>query len=192
MTSSTRRAAPLCAPPVLKRSMVVQTIENRLNIEAYTCWRMCDAQLVPWESCATTECIYPVGADDHIGPSRSASQPVVAADHSGQSRSAIAGTSDYQNGRRLHRPSKTVRISKRIRAGACGHAPLRRMYDAQLVPWESCATTGAYGNALSSKQTPPPPAAVPLPLEGEVLGRHGCCFFTFFQRRSLCPNRSDC
>ena len=40
---------------------------------------MCDTQLVPWESCATTECTY----------------PVVAADHSGQSRSAIAGTSDY-------------------------------------------------------------------------------------------------
>ena len=33
---------------------------------------MCDAQLVPWESCATTEHTYPVGVDDHIDPSRSA------------------------------------------------------------------------------------------------------------------------
>ena len=33
---------------------------------------MCDAQLVPWESCATTERTYPVGVDDLIDPSRSA------------------------------------------------------------------------------------------------------------------------
>ena len=33
---------------------------------------MCDAKLVPWESCATTECTYSVGVDDHIDPSRSA------------------------------------------------------------------------------------------------------------------------
>ena len=58
MTSSTRRAAPLCAPPVLKRSMVVQTIENRAYIAACTCWRTCDAQLVPCESCTTTLCVF--------------------------------------------------------------------------------------------------------------------------------------
>ena len=87
-------------------------------------------------SCATTECPYPVGADDHIGPSRSASHPVVAADHSGQSRSAIAGISDYQNGRRLYRPSKTVGISPRVRSGACATR--------SQSPRESCATTGRY------------------------------------------------
>ena len=66
-------------------------------------------------SCATTECTY----------------PVVAADHSGQSRSAIAGTSDYQNGRRLHRPSKNARISQRVHVGACA---MRSQFLGRHVP----------------------------------------------------------
>ena len=47
-------------------------MERSEVMQAHTCWRMCDAQLVPWESCATTERTYPVGVDDHIDLSRSA------------------------------------------------------------------------------------------------------------------------
>ena len=47
-------------------------MERSEVMQAHTCWRMCDAQLVPWESCATTERTYPVGVDDLIDPSRSA------------------------------------------------------------------------------------------------------------------------
>ena len=54
MTSSTRREAPLWAFPVIGYVRGFAGCRKCARVsQAVTCWCMCDAQLVPWESCAT-------------------------------------------------------------------------------------------------------------------------------------------
>ena len=55
MTTSTRREAPFRAFPVIGYVRGFAGCRKCARVlQAVTCWRMCDAQLVPWESCATT------------------------------------------------------------------------------------------------------------------------------------------